>query len=107
MKQGHKRGLRRAIEHEGFGRRLSEMRVVSGMSTREIGEMSGSHWANIPHYESGKVPPPHAELVVRLANAMGYPEDHPETQGLLKAALIERVLAVEEEYGQYIIEWGD
>lgn len=53
-----------------FGRTLREKRRASGMSQRALAERVGCDFSYISKAENGRVPPPSADTIVRICEAL-------------------------------------
>jgi transcriptional regulator with XRE-family HTH domain len=58
-----------------FGDILREKRRLAGLSQRLLAERAALDFSYISKLENGRLPPPSAETVVRLANLLGCPPE--------------------------------
>ncbi len=55
-----------------FGSKLRELRLEAGLSVRQLAERADVHYSYISKLENGLVPPPGAQKIADLADALGY-----------------------------------
>ena len=58
-----------------FGEMMREARQRKGMSLTELQEATGKHWTYFSKVELGRFPPPAAETIVVIADALGVDSD--------------------------------
>lgn len=58
-----------------FGKRLKERRREAGLSQRRLAEIAGVDFSYISKLENGRLPPPAAATVVRMAKIIGCSDD--------------------------------
>jgi transcriptional regulator with XRE-family HTH domain len=59
----------------GFAQRLKKARTGKGLSQTELGKLAGIHYTQIGRYEN-KGAQPSAEVLAKLANALGVSSDY-------------------------------
>jgi len=58
-----------------FGRTLRELRRSKGVSQRELAEKVGVDFSYISKIENDRLPPPAADTIVKICNALEVPPD--------------------------------
>lgn len=58
-----------------FGKKLKEKRREAGFSQRKLAEIVGVDFSYISKLENGRLPPPAAATVVRMAEILGCSDD--------------------------------
>jgi transcriptional regulator with XRE-family HTH domain len=59
---------------ESFGAKLRAYRRQAGMTQRELARMIGRDFSYISKIENERLPPPAADTVVRICEALGVPQ---------------------------------
>jgi transcriptional regulator with XRE-family HTH domain len=66
------KGVEKAVD-KSFGRSLRELRRRAGLSQRELADRTGLDFSYISKIENGRVPPPAADTVLQISQALGEP----------------------------------
>jgi tetratricopeptide (TPR) repeat protein len=63
------------METREFGTRLRELRKQVGLSQRELADKTGVHFSYLSKIESGVMPPPSTQVILRLAEVLNADKD--------------------------------
>ncbi|TET67120.1 MAG: XRE family transcriptional regulator, partial [Dehalococcoidia bacterium] len=58
------------MEVQVFGARLRELRILAGLTQRELAEKIGVDFSYLSKIENGVLPPPSEKVILRLAEAL-------------------------------------
>lgn len=61
--------------NNAFGEALRERRRVAGLSQRDLAERTRLDFSYISKIENGRLPPPAADTIVLICNALGIPPE--------------------------------
>ncbi len=62
-------------EAQQFGKRLRELRILAGLTQRELAEKIGVDFSYLSKIENGVLPPPSEKVILRLAEALNADKD--------------------------------
>jgi transcriptional regulator with XRE-family HTH domain len=74
------------LEARGFPAKLRDLRVSKGMTRAELGERMGWGATYVYGFETGRSRAPRAEIVQRLSEVLGAPDELPELMRLAMAS---------------------
>lgn len=63
------------METKEFGARIKELRKQAGLSQRELADKLGVHFSYLSKIESGVIPPPSTQVILRLAEVLNADQD--------------------------------
>ncbi len=63
------------MESKDFGTKLKELRKLAGLSQRQLADRIGVNFSYLSKIESGKMPPPSEQIIMRLAEVLDTEKD--------------------------------
>ncbi|MQY72258.1 MAG: helix-turn-helix domain-containing protein, partial [Dehalococcoidia bacterium] len=63
------------MEVQVFGARVRELRILAGLTQRELAEKIGVDFSYLSKIENGVLPPPSEKVILRLAEALNADKD--------------------------------